>query len=240
MSKTNSRKQVLRNIPKPNLPPRKSERTREAILDSALQFLWKLPFRDLTVGELMSATGSSRSTFYQYFKDLHELMEALLLALKQEIFEVARPWFEGEGDPVPLLKESLSGLVKVCHEQGPLLRAVVEAAPMDERLEQMWSSFIKSFDDAVAERIAEHQASGQISGFDAHLVAIALNRMDVGVMIQHFGRLPRSNPDRVCESITQIWVSTLYGVQALRRIDHAHIPQECRECACPRQAKGHP
>ncbi len=240
MSRTNARKQMLDKIPGPDLPPRKSERTREAILDSALQFLWKSPFRDLTVGELMSATGSSRSTFYQYFKDLHELMEALLRGLNQEIFEVARPWFEGEGDPVPLLKESLAGLVKVCHEQGPIIRAVVEAAPMDGRLEQAWSNFIKSFDDAVAERITEHQAAGHIAVFDARLVAIALNRMDVGVMIQHFGRLPRSNPNQVCDSITQIWVSTLYGIKALSRIDKSLVPPECLECECPRREKGQP
>ena len=47
-----------------------------AILNSAQEFLWTRPFREMTVGELMSITGTGRSAFYQYFKDLHELMEA--------------------------------------------------------------------------------------------------------------------------------------------------------------------
>jgi len=60
------------------LKPRKSDRTRTAILNAALEFLWTHPFRDMTVAELMSITGIGRSAFYQYFKDLYEPMETLL------------------------------------------------------------------------------------------------------------------------------------------------------------------
>ena len=101
---------------------RKSDRTRQAILDGALEFLWTHPFRDLTIKELMLVTGISRSAFYQYFSDVHELMEALLRSLEEDIFEVASPWLEGEGDPVTLLEETMSGLVKVCYKRGPILR----------------------------------------------------------------------------------------------------------------------
>ena len=59
----------------------KSERTRAAILNSALDFIWSHPFRDLTVSPLMPSTGVGRSAFYSYFRDLHELMEALLESL---------------------------------------------------------------------------------------------------------------------------------------------------------------
>ena len=59
----------------------KSERTRAAILNSALDFIWSHPFRDMTVSSLMASTGMGRSAFYKYFKDLHELMEALLESL---------------------------------------------------------------------------------------------------------------------------------------------------------------
>lgn len=64
-----------KNSPRGELGLRKSERTRQAILDSALKFLWTQPFRDVTVGALMPLTGTSRSAFYQYFTDLHDLME---------------------------------------------------------------------------------------------------------------------------------------------------------------------
>ena len=71
-----------RNDPRDTSTLRKAERTRKAILDAALKFLWSNPFRDLTIAELMEQTGVSRSVFYQYFGDLHDLMENLLSDLE--------------------------------------------------------------------------------------------------------------------------------------------------------------
>ena len=190
---------------------RKSERTRQSILDAASEFLSTHPFRDLTVAQLMSLAGTSRPAFYQYFKDLHDLMETLLGRLKEEIFRVAAPWLKGEGDPIPLLEEAMAGLVQLCYQQGSILRAVADAAPMDERLEKAWMDFLKDFDAAVADRIEEQQASGLIEPFDARPVAIALNRMDASLLIHHFGRRPRSQQQPVREAIVRIWASTLYA-----------------------------
>jgi AcrR family transcriptional regulator len=197
------------------LSPRKSERTQQAILDGALEFLWTHPFRDLTVAELMSLTGASRPAFYQYFTDLHDLMETLLNGMRDDILGIAKPWFAGEGNPVPLLQESLSGLVRVCYKRGPILRAVADAAASDERLEQAWTTFLKDFDDVVAERIEQQQAAGLIVPFPARPVAVALNRLDASMLIEQFGRRPRGNPEVVREALTRIWLSTLYGLQVM-------------------------
>ena len=194
---------------------KKSERTRRAILDAALTFLWTHPFRDLTVGELMSLAGTSRSAFYRYFEDLHDLMEVLLRGMEEDIIEGAGPWLQGEGDPIPLLEESIDGLVRVCYQQGPIVRAVSDAAPMDGRLEKAWTDFLKDFDDAATHRIEQHQAAGLIKPFDARPVAMALNRMDAYLMIHHFGRRPRGNRESVRDAILRVWVSTLYGDKAL-------------------------
>jgi AcrR family transcriptional regulator len=210
MSRQNSRRQLLRTVPKPDLPPRKSERTREAILESALEFLWTRPFRDLTVGEVMSGAGSSRSAFYQYFTDLHELMEILLLGLKQEVLEATTPWFHGEGDPLPLLNESLQGVVQIGYQRGPILRAVTDAASNAERLEKSWLQFLKDFDDAVTVRIEEQQEAGWVPEFDARTTAVALNRMDVALIIHAFGRRPRRPSQPVLDAMLRIWSSTLY------------------------------
>ena len=105
--------------PQPRARIDRPDRTRAAILNAALDLLWSRPFRDMTVASLMQAKGMSRSSFYQYFGDLHELMETLLGMLQEEIFAEARPWLAGTGDPVALLTETLGGLVRVCHERGP-------------------------------------------------------------------------------------------------------------------------
>lgn len=202
---------LFRHQTSSNPAPRKSDRTRASILSGALKFLWIHPFREMTVAELMSITGVSRSAFYQYFKDLHELMETLLQGVEQAIFEAAEPWFLGEGDAPALLHQSLCGLVDVCFEYGPILRAVAEASTTDERLEQTWAGFLGKFDDAVSDRIEKYQESGSIPQFDPRPIAIALNRMDVSMLIHAFGRHPRNNHEPVRDALIRIWMSTLYN-----------------------------
>jgi AcrR family transcriptional regulator len=204
-----------RGTPQPIPKIGKSERTRAAILDAALEFIWSHPFRDMTVNALMASTGLSRSAFYQYFNDLHDLMDTLLSMLNEEVLAVTGPWFEGTGDPIALLNDSLAGVVDVCYRLGPILRATENASATDKQLEKAWALFVKQFDDAVTLRIEADQEQGLIPNLDAHTMAIALNRLNVYMFIQAFGQRPRSKPEPVREALARIWISTLYGSEWL-------------------------
>lgn len=203
--------------PQPSGNIGKSERTRAAILNAALGIIWSHPFRDMTVGSLMAETGLSRSAFYQYFDDLHDLMKTLLDNLQVDIFDVTGAWFEGVGDPIALLDESLSGLVTVCYKFGPILRAVDAAAATDERFEKDWRRFLGKFDDAVTSRIEADQQQDLIPGFDARPIAIALNQLDAYTLINAFGQRPRKNPKPVNEALSRIWIASLYGSEWLEK-----------------------
>jgi AcrR family transcriptional regulator len=205
----------LRMSPQPTLKIGKAERTRATILNAALDLIWSHPFRDMTVSSLMASTGVSRSAFYQYFNDLHELMETLLDMLQQEIFDVAKPWLEGVGDPVTLLRETLAGLVYVCYQRGPFLRAITDAAVTDPHLENAWLQFLAGFDDAATARIEADQKQCLIPDFDARPVAFALNRLNAYTLLQAFGQHPRKQPEPVREALVRIWFSTLYGSEWL-------------------------
>lgn len=215
MSDFKKSKLPLRVEPEPVLKIEKSERTRAAILNAGLEFVWTHPFRDMTVNALMAPTGLSRSAFYQYFKDLHDLMETLLEMLRDEVFATTGSWFTGVGDPIVLLNESLAGLVDVCYRLGPILQAADDAATTDEKFDKAWNRFKKQFDDAVDARIQADQAQGLIPKFDARPVAIALNRLDAYTLIEAFGRRPRSKPEPVRVALARIWISTLYGSEWL-------------------------
>lgn len=197
-------------MPRPTEDLRKSDLTRAAIVDAALEFLWSHPFRDLTVNRLMALTGVSRSAFYHYFRDVHELLETQLSELGAQILSEADAWFTGSGDVRALLRESLAGMVRVTYASGPIVRAVTDAAPNDKRLEQAWQRFMRGFDAAVAERIEADQKLGLIADMDARQMAVVLNRMDAYTFIHAFGRHPRENPDRVLATIERIWLATLF------------------------------
>ncbi|MCW9077602.1 MAG: TetR/AcrR family transcriptional regulator [Gammaproteobacteria bacterium] len=211
MSETVLSSQPPRVRPQPVLKVGKSERTRAAILDAALAFLWSNPFRDMSVNALMATTSVSRSAFYQYFHDVHELMEAMLADLGEEILKFITPWLEGEGDVITLLEESVSEFVRICHKQGPFLQAISDAAPSHGRLEIVWTEFLDHFDDVIAARIEADQELGLTPVFAPRPIAVALNRTNAYTVIQAFGKHPRGEPGPVSDALKRIWVATLYG-----------------------------
>ena len=191
----------------------KAERTRAEILDATAAFLWSRPFREMTVGGVMDSTNSSRATFYQYFTGLHDLMHTLQNSVEAEIFAAAEPWTAGTGDPVALLREAIAGLVRVCHDRGPFLRALFDAAGADAEFERVWRNFLGAFDDAACARIEADQQQGLIPDFESRPLAFALNRLDAYTLVEAFGQHPRSDPEPVREALARIWISTLYGAK---------------------------
>ena len=181
-------------------------------MQAAVRFLWEHNFRDLTIGELMADTPLSRPAFYQYFKDLHELIESLLNEVGTVMHQTAHPWINGEGEPIAALRESLKGVVQTCVDHGPIFRAISEAAPLDERLEQTWSTFMGRWDDLVEARIKVQQQDGLISkSLNAKRIANALNSLDASLLIAEFGHRPQGEPKAVLDTLHHVWVATLYG-----------------------------
>jgi len=203
----------LRVIPEPTGKVTKADRTRAVILNAALEFIWSHPFRELSVNSLMASTGLSRAAFYQYFEDIHKMMETLLHMLAEEIFASANIWLEGVGDPVALLNESFQGLTQSCYQHGPFLRAVADASTTDERFEKSWGQFLSAFDDAGNARIQADQAQGLIATFDSRPVIFALNRVNAYTFIDAFGQRPRKQPKPIQKALARIWISTLYGAE---------------------------
>ena len=187
------------------------EEARQEILESATRFLMKRHFRYMTVGEVMAGTTLSRPAFYQYFTDLHDLIISLLGEIEAVMHRTASPWISGEGEPIAALRESNRGVVETCVKHGPVIRAIVEAAPLDERLEQAWSTFMGRWDDAVEARIIAQQRDGLIPPLDARRIATSLNSLDVNLMIAAFGRRPYDDPEEVLDTMHRVWSSTLYG-----------------------------
>ena len=162
----------------------------------------------------MQETSVSLAAFYQYFEDLYQLMEVLLDSLKHDILMAAGSWLGDDGEPTEQLSAALHGLVEVACRNGPLIRAIVDASVIDQRLEIAWNQLFEGFDALVSSKIQDHQKRGLISPLDARSIAIALNRMDASLFIHHFGRRPRSEPEVVWNAIRCVWLSTLYGVPA--------------------------
>jgi AcrR family transcriptional regulator len=180
---------------------RRRNEAREHILDVARRELQVKPFRDLSVDELMQETGLSRTAFYRYFPD----REAVLVDLLDEVWgELAQV---RDADPDVTSAASLARLAELLDENRAVLKAVADAAPGDEDVEQAYRDFMHAYwiEDLTA-RISEAQSRGLASGLDPQLAGEALGWMAERLVTQSLHRDAR----QVLDTIISILVKCLY------------------------------
>jgi len=185
--------------------------TEREILQAGEQLLREAPLRDITVQQIMLRTGLKRPAFYAHFRDRHDLLLRLVAHIGDELFQMADRWLAG-GERGGDMRAALEGVVAVYADHGHVLRAVVDAAPADARVESAYRALVLSFIEAVAEHIRSEQAAGGISrALDAQEIARALVWLNERYLTEAFGRGAHEDPSRVIAVLHHIWLATLYG-----------------------------
>jgi len=202
-------------MPEPDPPERRGRRLPEQpmneILDAAERLLWEHPLSKLTVGELMAVTSLGRSSFYVHFRDLHDLAGRLLARLEAELWEPAALWTDTDGDARSSLADAVRGVVAVWERHGPVLRAIVEAAMVDEHVHQLWrTGLMERFVDAVTAGIDREIAAGRTTPLPARETATALLLLNERYLADRLGSVPQHDAGEVADALSAIWSRTLY------------------------------
>ncbi len=173
------------------------EDTRQQILDAAAEFLRDQPFRELSVDALMSEVGLTRTAFYRHFDDTTELVLRLLEEVVGRLYPVAEHWRAIAGANYPdAAREALRAVVDVFVTDGPLLKAISDAASLDARIETAYREILEGFIALTAATLDRLAAEGRI-GIDVRdtaALARALNLMNEAYLLDEFGREPLGDP----------------------------------------------
>jgi TetR/AcrR family transcriptional regulator, ethionamide resistance regulator len=196
---------------KPARRRRSPESAEREILAAAEAFLRERPFRDLTVDEVMARTTLSRPSFYVYFRDRHHLAVRLVEGIGGELFEMSERWLEGTGDPGEEVRAAIEGVAAVYEEHGQVLSAIADAAGHDSDVEATYRGLITRFVDASTTRIEQDVAAGRTDAIDARETARALVWMSERYLNEALGRIPRTPVESVVDTLSTVWVRTLYG-----------------------------
>jgi AcrR family transcriptional regulator len=192
---------------------RSPESAEREILQAAEALLAEVPFRDLTVDEVMARTTLSRPSFYVYFRDRHQLLVRLVEGIGRDLFEGASIWLEGDGD----VSESLAAVAAKYAEHGLVLGAIADAAGHDPEADSTYRALIERFVDATAERISADVEAGRGEPLDVAETARALVWMSERYLKESLGRVPQTPVETVVATLTAIWARTLYGRVASNR-----------------------
>jgi len=98
----------------------------------------------------------------------------------------------------------------VYEEHGQVLSAIADAAGHDSGVEATYRGLITRFVDASAARIELDVAAGRTDAADARETARALVWMSERYLNEALGRIPRTPVDIVVETLSTVWVRTLY------------------------------
>ena len=184
------------------------ENTRRDILAAANGFLRERPYRELSVDVVMAQTGLSRTAFYRHFDDVTELVLLLLAEAGQDLYAVAQQWgaiASGAEDPAAA-HDGLAQIVDFFVRQGPLVRAIAEAAATDEQIERAYQGALESFIEITRQILDRRVAAGLLQVPDTRALARALNLMNQAYLLDAFGREPRVDPEVALATLETIWV----------------------------------
>ena len=177
----------------------------EALLDEGASF------PELKIERIATRAGISRSAFYFYFRDKRELLMRLTEDVAELLYGEADAWWSGDGDGADELADALAQVIGLYSEHGVLLRAVVEAAAVDESVAGFWRALVGRFVAASRRRIEAEQAAGRIGALPAAEVAFALSWMTERACYQRMVAGEDPGDAAFMTGIVRVWVGALYG-----------------------------
>jgi TetR/AcrR family transcriptional regulator, ethionamide resistance regulator len=191
---------------------RSPEVAEQEIINAAEELLRERPFRELTVDEVMRRTDLSRPSFYVYFRDRHQLVLKVVERLQAESADKAAIWYQSDRDGPEVIREATRGIVAVFERHGAVLEALADAAADDPEVEAAHRGVSEFFIAATARHIeAEVEAGNMLPLENVGETARALSIMNDRYLTAVLGRNPTVEPEVVADTISTIWIRTLYG-----------------------------
>ncbi|ORV86775.1 TetR family transcriptional regulator [Mycobacterium interjectum] len=186
----------------------------QAILATAERLLEERGFAAISVDDLAKGAGLSRPTFYFYFKS----KEAVLLSLLEPVIARADSEFDGAvqrlpEDPRRVWRNGIKAFFDAFGSHRTLARAATEALASSAELRSVWLGFMQKWiDQTAALIIAERERGAAPETIPAADLATSLNQMNERTMMAAFAaETPAVDEDRVVDTLTHIWVTSIYG-----------------------------
>jgi TetR/AcrR family transcriptional regulator, ethionamide resistance regulator len=183
---------------------------RQRILDAARELLNEAQFDELSVADVISAAGVSRASFYFYFAGKQAVLAELVRQAVARGHEAAEPWINQQGSPIAAVRHGISEGARLWRDNGGVLRAIVENWGTHDELRALWLHQMDSFTRATRATIG---ADPTVENPDA--VAAALTWLGERLYYLAAAGVPPFDDEAVLvDTLTTIWVKTLYGAAA--------------------------
>ncbi len=188
---------------------RKSDRTRESILDAARIAFARKGFSGVTIRDITDLSRVNRASFYYYFSDKTELFVELGTATYREALKVVESFGELE---IPPARAAVEGWVNsyfaYLDRNGAFVIRSADDAPQDQKFRAAVTRAHSRTAAALGERIVKLSARPP----EAEAVALGLSVMAMldraWLMVRH-NEIPSASRDSVVHAMSEIVVRLL-------------------------------
>ncbi|WP_395309422.1 TetR/AcrR family transcriptional regulator [Mycobacterium sp. AMU20-3851] len=186
----------------------------QAILDTATRLIERRSFADISVDDLAKGAGISRPTFYFYFAS----KEAVLLSLLDPLIKRADTGFDDALDSMPTepheaIRRGIEIFFSSFGSHPATARAGAEAVNSSPEFRAVWAGLMQKWINLTAALItAERQRGAAPETLPALDLATSLNLMNERMMMAALtDERPSVPADRVVDTLTHIWLTSIYG-----------------------------
>lgn len=194
-------------------PEPRGEVRRAALLEALETLLRDRPLHDVSVGEIATRAGLTRSAFYFYFASKEAAVTDLLHDVFTEMVGGARAWIDGEGDPRDSLGAALAGTIRLWRAHRHLILAMLDARD-DPAVRELWDHWIDRFVAPLAGAVEAERERGRAPADGPP--AETLIRLLLGMnerALEHHAR--RDEDERQAAelqaALTATWLAAIYG-----------------------------
>jgi len=238
----NHTRQALRK-PRPRRPPyeelranrekrrrRWRELTERELLDAGEKLLGRIPFRQLTVQAVTAQAGLARSSFYNQFRDMHDLLARLVSRHLEQLRRINENWGkvlekggasegpEGMRHRGLALREVLVKGYRLYQQHYHLLRALYDEASISPAIEDLRRRYLDETMRSAAEQFRKVPRTGHARSVDTDEMAHIMTLMYQSYVLDKLARGGRQNPAEAAETAATLFECMMYGEVSLPKI----------------------
>lgn len=187
----------------------RGERTRAKLLDAAREAFTGVPWAKARVEDVCRAAGVGHGTFYAYYANKEEIVEALVRRHAEALYRLADlPW--NNGDVAKDVRDVIEGFVALSAEDRDIRDVWLDAARAEPRLQELVAEVRGQFVARIREALVVSGSAGLVRpDVDVDVAATALAAMvEQTVTLAQQGEGVAT--DRLVDGLADLWLHAVY------------------------------
>lgn len=168
-------------------------------------------FTELGVERLAVAAGSSRATFYVYFRDKTALLGDFAEQVLTEVSAAVRQLWQQTGPPRPdQMRGAVSDVIAAYRKHQQILMAITEVAGYTPEIDQVYLDLIEHNAGYSRDFLEREQQAGRVRPLDCAQTALAITWMVERCCAQMLREPAGAADERLTETLTRMLWATIY------------------------------